>query len=224
MDYYEIARLGHIAAGMIALVTFWTAAVMRKGTARHRAIGRVYMSAMIGIMVSALPLAAAAFQAGAPVKGGFLLYLVLITGTGCLLAWRAIRMRQSVAAYTGGLYRPVAWLNVVAGAGILVLGIRYDAPLLYGMAIVGLVGGPAMLRFASRPPTDRGWWLARHYGGIIGCGVATHIAFLNIGLQRVVPGDFSAAAQYVAWFGPLLAAVIAGRWLDDRYGRRGMAA
>ena len=216
---YDFARLAHVAAGSLALVTFWTAAVMRKGTAVHRAVGNIYMAAMLGIVLTALPLAAKAFIAGKPVTGTFLAYLVIITFTGAFLARRAVRSRRSFEQYASGAYRPLAWANLAAGLFVLALGIQRAAPLLIGMSVIGVVIGPSMLRLAARGPVDRGWWLERHYTGILGAGVATHIAFLNLGLQRLVPGDFSPTAQYAAWFGPLLVALVAGRWLDRRYGR-----
>lgn len=219
MDFHEPVRIAHVAAGSVALCTFWIAAVLRKGTPLHRLVGRTYLLAMLGILVSSLPLAAFAFAGGRPVTGSFLLYLVLITGTACFLAWRAVRARRDVAAYLAMPYRPLVWLNLLAGAAMLLLGLRFGAPLLYGMSVVGLLAGGAMLRFAARPAAGPGWWLERHYGGIVGCGVATHIAFLNLGLQRLLPGDYPQVALYAAWFGPLVVAVIATRWLDRRYGR-----
>mgnify|MGYP005847392477 CR=1 FL=1 len=219
MDFHEPVRIAHIAAGSVALCAFWSAAALRKGTERHRLVGRVYLLAMLGIIVTSLPLAGIAFGKGRPVTGSFLLYLVLITATACFLAWRAVRARRDVGAYLATPYRPLAWLNLLAGAAMLLLGLRFGAPLLYGMSVVGLLVGGGMLRFSRRPADGPGWWLERHYGGVVGCGVATHIAFLNLGLQRLLPGDFSQPAMYLAWFGPLVAAVIATRWLDRRYGR-----
>jgi len=217
--YDELARLAHIASGTVALVAFWTAAALRKGSRLHRRVGDTYLLAMVGVILSALPLAVGAFLRDRPAIGTFLLYLVLVTATACWLAWRAIRDRSRQDRYTGPVYRALAWLNIVAGAVVLIIGLRLGSVLLSVFAGVGLVSGPVMLRFASRADRDARWWLFEHYGAVIACGVATHIAFLNLGLQRLVHGDFSPAAQYVAWFGPLVAAFIAGRWLDRRYGK-----
>ena len=54
-----------------------------------------------------------------------------------------------------------------------------------------------------------------HYTAMLGNGVATHIAFLGIGLPRLLPAVDGTALHYAAWFGPLGAAVIA-KWLLDR--------
>jgi hypothetical protein len=219
MDGIELARLAHIAFGVVAFATYWTAATLRKGTRTHRLVGRSYMLAMLGIMATALPLAGAAFSQGQSATGAFLLYLVLITATACFLAWRAVRQRHSFSDYIASPYRALAWANLLAGVALFGLGVRSGAVLLYGMAVIGLALGATMLRSAAQPSAERGAWLRRHYAAIIGCGVATHIAFLSIGLRGLLPEALSGGARYVAWFGPIVAALIARRWLDRRYGR-----
>jgi hypothetical protein len=219
MTAYQIALDAHIAVGSVALATFWSAAAVRKGTQLHRRLGSAYVLAMIAVMLTALPLAAKAFASGQASLGIFLLYLILITATAIGIAWRAIRDRQSLARFLGPWYRPLAWTNLLAGGGVFSLGIAFHTPLLCGMSVIGLVVGRMMLRFAANPPSGRNWWLKRHYTAIVASGIATHIAFLNIGLQRVVPRDYSGAAFYAAWFGPVIVAVLALLWLDRRYGR-----
>ena len=75
--YHEAARLAHIASGTVAFGAFWTAAALRKGSSLHRRVGATYLLAMAGVLVSAMPLAAAAFLKGRPAVGTFLLYLVV---------------------------------------------------------------------------------------------------------------------------------------------------
>jgi hypothetical protein len=216
---YDIALKSHVALGVLALSAFWTTALLRKGTRLHRRIGGTYSVAMIGVMLTALPLAAGAFAAGFYAKGVFLIYLVLITATAVWIARRAVRGRQSVQTYIGGWYRPVAWVNVAGGGLVLLVGIYFGDLLLCGMSLIGLVVGSRMLHVAAHPPTTRGWWLQPHYIGMTASGIASHIAFLNIGLRRMVPPNLATAAHYVAWFGPIIVAVFAIVWLDRRYGR-----
>lgn len=221
MTYYDFARQIHIAVGTVALIAFWTTALLRKGTFRHKLIGRTYVLAILGVIASALPLATHAFLIGQRLLGIFLSYLVLITTTSVWIAWRAIRCRASINAYVAGIYRPTAWVNILAGIVILVIGIQNAAPLLMGMSAAGMVIGRQMLRFATRLPAHRQWWLKRHYTGIVGSGVATHIAFLNLGLSHHVPTGYAAAMTYFSWFGPLLTGLLAVWLLDRRYQRVG---
>lgn len=219
MALYELVRGAHVAAGSVALATFWITAALRKGTRLHRRIGGAYLLSMLAIVATALPLAAQAYARGHAALGTFLLYLVLITATAMWTAWRAIRDRRARERYFDVRFRALAYLNVAASAVVVALGIRSGGALLIGMSTIGFAAGAQMLRLAAAPPTAANWWLTRHYTGIVGCGIATHIAFLNLGLHRLLPGDYGALATYAGWFGPVLVAVLALAWLGRRYGR-----
>lgn len=51
---------------------------------------------------------------------------------------------------------------------------------------------------------------------MLGNGIATHVAFLAIGLPRLLPAIDGTALQYAAWFGPVGVAIIAKRVIDRR--------
>lgn len=217
MTVYKFFTLVHVAFGTVALATFWITAALRKGTRVHRRTGGAYLLAMTGVLLTTPMLAGAAFLAGNTVAGAFLAYLTLITATAVWLAWRAIRDRAALARYFGPVHRGLAIANLAAGVAMAALGAAERAVILIGMALIGIVAGTQMLRLARRPPTDRHWWLERHWSAILGCGIATHIAFLNIGLQRLLPADSAALASYVGWFGPIVGAIVASAWLRRKY-------
>jgi uncharacterized membrane protein len=217
MILYDLLRNLHIAIGVVALTAFWVVAVLRKGTSLHRRLGDVYLLAMLGILLTATPMALAAFSRGTPVLGTFLLYLALVTGTGAWVALRAIRRRESIDRYLAMPYRPVAWLNLAAGVAVLALGATRGDLLLVGMSAIGLSVGARMLTFAAARPTDRHWWLERHYTGIIGSGAAAHVAFLNLGLRHLAPARWSDAITYLSWFGPVLVSVAVVVYLNRRF-------
>jgi hypothetical protein len=219
MNFYDILRNLHIGIGVIALASFWITAVLQKGTRLHRSVGGVYLLAMLGILLTAVPMAVFAFVRGNPASGVFLLYLALVTGSSAWLALRAVRRRGSFLSYLAMPYRPVAWLNVAAGAAVLLLGIIEGSWLLAGMSVIGLSLGLRMVRVARFRSADRNWWLQRHYTGIIGSAAAAHIAFLNLGLRHFVPASWSDAITYLAWFGPVLTSAAVVIVLNRRYKR-----
>jgi hypothetical protein len=214
---YRYYVLFHVAAGTVALLGFWTAAFLRKGSPRHKLVGRAYLLAMLAVILSGVPLALQRLVDGHTVTGTFLGYLLLITATGVWTAWRAIRDRHDPLAYTGPAYRALAVANLLAGAGVLALGLRVGAPLLAGFSAIGLFAGQDMLRKRARIVGKPLWWREEHYTAMLGNGVATHIAFLSLGLPRLLPWIDGTALHYAAWFGPLLVAVVAKVLLDRRH-------
>ncbi len=217
---YSFIVAVHGAIGIIALFAFWTAALLRKGSPVHRRVGQGYLVAMVGIIVTALPLAGYKFQMGKPVVAAFLAYLAVITATSMWSGWRAIRDQDDVRRYTGAIYAGLAWLCLVSGMGVLALGANVGSPLLAGFSAVGILVGQDMLR--TRRNRDRlaaqpRWWLTEHYSAMLGNGVATHIAFLGIGLPKLLPAVEGATVQYLAWFGPLAVAFVAKTIIDRRW-------
>lgn len=207
----------HVAAGTLALAGFWANAALRKGSHAHRLVGRAYLLAMVAVVASGVPLAIQRVIDGHPVSAAFLGYLLLITATAAWTLWRAVRDRHDPIAYTGPVFRLLGVANLLAGAGVLALGVKTGQPLLMGFSVVGLFGGQDMLRKRRRILGKPMWWREEHYTAMLANGVATHIAFLSIGLPRLLPWIADSVLFYAAWFGPLLVAVVAKLALDRRY-------
>ncbi len=220
MNAYSMLVAVHVLVGAVALASFWTAALLRKGTPAHRATGRIYLLAMVGIIVTGTPMAVSRWLDGHPVTAAFLGYLVVITATGVWVSWRAVRDKAVPARFAGRMYTSLALLSVLAGAGVLALGVNVGAPLLIGFSFVGLITGGDMLRrrvrYVRGEQTPR-WWMVEHYTAMIGNGIATHIAFLGIGLPRLLPGVDGSVLHYAAWFGPIGVALVAKVLLDRRW-------
>ena len=105
--------------------------------------------------------------------------------------------------------------HVVAMFGATVL-----APLLMGFSSVGLFTGALMLRRRlqrERLGAKPRWWMVEHYTAMLGNGIATHIAFLGIGLPRLLPSVDGTVLHYLSWFGPLAMAIVAKLVLDRRW-------
>ena len=220
MTGYQTLVAVHGIAGTIALATYWVAALARKGSPLHRGAGKVFFLAMIGIVVTAALMVPAFVERGMHGIAVFLAYLVVLVVGGLWLGWFAIRRKQDQAAFRGRAYRFLTVAILACSAVVLGVGLSMDHALLIGFSSVGfLSGGQALWRWL-RPMDARNWWLQEHYGAMVGLGAATHIAFLGIGLNRLVeaagwamPPQF----QLVGWFAPVAVAVVAGIVLDRRY-------
>lgn len=216
MTTYEILRSAHGAIGVLALATFWTAGLARKGSPLHKAAGKAYLVSMALILATTVPMVVVIIARGIAI-GPFLAYLIVITATAAWTSWRAIRDQRDYRAYTGRVYHLLAVLNIASGAAILALGLLQGKVIYVVFALIGLLGGTDMLRSARRPPVDPRWWLREHFRGMIGNGIATHIAFLAIGLPRVLPQVAGPTQQLLAWLGPVAIGVLVRVLLERRY-------
>lgn len=222
MDLYRTALLLHIAAGSVALLCFWTAAVLRKGSPRHQRVGRVFLLAMLGVLGSGVPLVTALIERGQPVTAMFLGFLLVLTGQSSWNAWRAVRDQRAPARYYGVVYWLFAAVCGLGGAGIVALGVESGTAILQAFGAVGIVAAWGSLRSwqrwrAGRAPAN--WWLREHYGAILGNGIATHIAFLGIGLRNALPFIEPSLRMQLTWLLPLVVAVLASAYLNRKYGR-----
>jgi uncharacterized membrane protein len=214
----------HVAAGCAALLLFWLAALARKGRSLHRWAGQAYLLAMLLVMTTAIPLVALSWLRGQIVVALFLGYLVVLVALGCRNAWLAIRFRRQPKRYGGPDQLVLAGLVGLVGLLVVAAGLRQGAWILVVFGLIGPLGTLQTLAWIR----DRrramalapGWWLKEHFGAMIGNGVATHIAFFQIGLLRSFPDLDARLIQPLAWFLPLGLAMVAGLWLSRRHARR----
>lgn len=219
MTLHSISFALHAGLGTLALVTFWTAGLSRKGSPVHRLAGKVYLLAMAGLLLAALPLTAS-LAARNPVAGAFLSYLVVITVTSVWTSWRAVRDKKDWARFTGPVYRLLMGANLASGLAIAGVGLFITTQMqviFVAFSSIGIIGAVNMWRFSRRPPEDPRWPLRQHLGAMLGNGVATHIAFLTIGLPKVLPFLAGSSLLNLAWLGPLVVSVVAGAFLTRKY-------
>lgn len=227
MDAYRVLVMVHACFGTVALASFWAAGLSRKGSPRHRLAGRIYVKSMLGILATALPIAAVAFARGNPGMGLFLSYLVVITATALWLGWRAVRRKTDQAGFRDRAYLAVAVANLIAAAIVLVIGLRTGTAVLVGFAAISVYGGTTMLQRRRHPLDSPRWWLREHFAAMLACGVATHIAFLSIGLSRLLHSagiELGGRLSMLSWFAPVLVALLTGIRLNRKYFPRKPAA
>lgn len=220
MTAYSLIAMLHAGLGVVALGSFWIAGLSRKGSPLHRGAGKVYLPAMAALLVLALPLGLTILAYRSTVFGAFLLYLEIIAATGVWLSWRAVRDKRDFARYTGRTYHVLAWLNLIGGVAIAAIGVFVAQSMqlvIVSFSLIGLVSFVQMRRFARTPPEDPRWWLREHLTAMLGNGVATHIAFLSLGLPRLFPDIAGPVLQNVAWLGPIVVAMGAGVYLVRKY-------
>ena len=116
MNAYKLTLFMHVGLGVAALVSYWVAALAKKGSASAQAGRQGLRAAMVGLLLPAMPLAMRVFGKSSTF-GWFLFYLLLITATALWQGWFAVRRKRDFAAYTGPGFRALAWLNIAGGRG-----------------------------------------------------------------------------------------------------------
>lgn len=222
MTVYSLLSLAHAGFGTIALLTFWTAGMARKGSPVHVVAGKGYLLAMVALLALALPMSLMIIARGGPglAIGFFLLYLLVITITSVWLSWRAIRDKRDWARYTGPVYRALMGVNLASGIGVALVGLFLADRMqliIVSFSLIGIGTFVRMRRFAAQHPAEPRWWMRQHLNAMLGNGVATHIAFLSIGLPKLLPWIAGPLFQNLAWLAPLGVAALAGVYLGRKY-------
>lgn len=217
---YEFFRHSHAWLGIAALLLFWVPALTRKGGQVHRAAGKTYVYFMLWVTVTGVIFAIRFLWTGNFVSGTFLGYLGVITFTAVWTGWRVLGTKASPAQYADTVYAILAWLNIASGAAVLALGLWYQVWLFVLFSPIGLLAGWNALKFIKTPPTDRWYWVYEHFGGMIGSGIAAHVAFLAFGSRQLFPDWPLNGLGVLPWITPVIVGTIAITWLNYHYRRK----
>lgn len=213
----------HLATGLAALILFWIPALTKKGGTWHRAAGRWYVWAMAVITITGIALALLFLAQGRWQTALFLLFLGVITGTSLWNGWRVLRVKREPARYVTAGHTAVALLNVIGGLALIAFGIVVKMPLFYAFGPVGLAIGGNMLAFTLRGGRrDPLYWRAEHFTGMIGSGIASHVAFLAFGGSRLF-GWGTSGYGLILWLAPVVIGTLAITVLNIQHRLRQVA-
>lgn len=187
MELFSLGVVLHSSVGAVALASFWTAALARKGSPVHRAAGKIFLVSLIGVMTFATLLVAARLREGNVGGALFFLFLISLVATACWLTWYSVRRQLDPARLMGSTYRVLASWLVIMGVVVFGIGVASGRPLTMFLALLGLGFGANMWRLALAPSRGPGWWRAHHMNGAMMNFIACHDSFLTIGLATVLP-------------------------------------
>lgn len=208
--FYTVAVWTHIAAGFLTLPLFWAQLLLRKGGARHVLVGRLFV--VLGFVVALSALWSIGYQvAGEIVRGAqeaeqetaraedylFAVLLAFISIEVLVMLGRgrfAARQSRSVSKLpANGTARILSWLralgSLAASVGLLAYAVlaRSDASLFLLLAVaVGAKITADEIHVAKLMDSfSANDWIAEHFRGMIGAGIAFHAAFGVFGMFRL---------------------------------------
>tara|TARA_R100001143_G_scaffold2531_1_gene5445 strand:- start:2356 stop:3123 length:768 start_codon:yes stop_codon:yes gene_type:complete len=242
---HELAFYVHITAGCAGLILFWVPMLSRKGSPRHKQIGRwfaiiMYTVAASGLVMASLDLAwplvmhpastplsdaqTQSWMAEVRYTAGFLWSLSILVLVTTRHGWLTILQREDRAPLRSPLHVTLCSLLMAAGLVMLYMGLRgYDLLLLaFGALEVWVAASCLHYAFKARLQHPREWW-TEHLGALTASGIAAYTAFFVFGgarlLQAWIPDSF-AGLSILLWVGPGVIGGIAIGRMTAHYRRR----
>ncbi len=211
---FDIVLAVHIAAGILAFIAAPLAMLVKKGGRNHRISGKIFFWAMTGVCATGFAMSLIHPNIFLLAVSGFSYYLVL---SG--YRWTAHKRMHSLRDL------PIADRLVMAVAGLfngflLFLGLYVimnnpGAAVGYIAAVFGVTGVLFVagdIRTVRRSAREKGTWLFRHMGGMVGGYIATVSAFSAV--------NFDFLPMVIQWLWPtIIGAPLLTVWIGT-YKRR----
>lgn len=218
---YQALAVIHGIAGITGLLAFWIPVIARKGSKVHRSAGKAFLLAMLVVIITGVPLSLFLLTSTQWVFAVFLLYLAVLLGASTGGAWFALRLKHDSQRYYGNGYLAVAGLLLLSGATVSTLGYVFDVTLLLIFGLIGPFAAFDMFKRKRETQRPANWWLLEHFGGMIGGGIATHVAFGAFGLRQLWPtyASLEGWVGLLPWVTPVVIGVVATILLERHYRR-----
>lgn len=225
MTLFELSRYTHILLGFLALAGFWGAAFARKGSARHRRVGRFYLVVMALLLAVTLVMAVGMVISDQGKRATFNVYITLVTVCSVWMAWRSIEDRDDVNAYRGITCKALcALLGGYALFLLLVIVPKVEPVAVKVMVIafstLGLVTCGTLLYRIVRGANHTQWWLSDHLTAMALNFGATHASMTILGLSSPVPAVREPAMRTTILIAWMLAALAVRVWVGQRFLKR----
>jgi hypothetical protein len=206
LQLFHILVAGHIATGLVGLLSFWVPIAARKGGPRHRWWGRVFVRSLLatGVFAVGISLVTLSDPVGthpklaehpelsdpiiiAAIFGWMMLYLAVLTIN---LAWygsECIKHRRAHALHRQWYNLLSQLLLLIAALLVVYQGWQARQPLMLGISMVGFATVGTNLYFMFSRSSPRNAWQFEHLKGLIGAGISVYTAFFAFGAVRFYP-------------------------------------
>jgi len=211
----------HIAAGGVALATFWIPWLVKKGARVHRRVGWVYTLAMAFVSASALISCIWRSLDASPdndQQAHFLGLIGLLSAASLSYGVRALRPNS--AQYRSLWDLASAILLFTAGVLCALVGVAHLRPLWCIFGAGSALGSFAQLRFWLRPAVTRTDRVLQHMTGMGTSCIATVTAFLVVNIENLGLRAYS----FWVWVLPGLLGGVALSFASKRWQRALVAA
>jgi len=227
----------HLACALGAGVLFWVVAFLRKGEARHRAIGRwfarlMYTAAATGAILAVADLSAPQLvRPPDPALSGEALRDLATKAAPTM--WLALfvlliivaPVQHGVAAIAAGpnprrmrstVHAALNTLAILATVAFVPAAIAWHQPFFLIVAPIGFVVGLRNLAYAARPSATPIDWQREHLTSMLTAGIALHTALFVFGTSRTLKWALAGWMQLLPWTLPALVGIVVVAILRQR--------
>jgi len=187
---FAAALLAHILAGSVGIFFYWRTILATKGGTVHRGNGRRFFVVMLAV---ALTIGPVIFTTPGPFDPAYVVqftYLLVCLVSIVTVGWTAIRWKREPERFRGRHFRIMGFAILGLALVVLAAGIAAKSWLTVSFSVIGLIYGPAMLRFAwLGAELHPRWWLGWHLNAVCGLFNAVHANFLAVIYEHTInPG------------------------------------
>lgn len=201
--------LAHIGFGTATLGLFWATYCQVKGSPRHRRLGRLFVWSWVPVLASVIGVTILKRAAFTPPELVQFLYLTLCVVVVLATAVQSLRRKHDLDRFRGRWFRAGGVALTLSGLLVLAAGLASGEVLPVTFSSVGLIYGPAMLRFAwMRGAVHPSWPLIWHLNGMLYLFNAIHGTLLAVAWRALVApeaGPMLNVATHVLTLGVVLA-------------------
>jgi len=213
----------HIACGFLSIVVFWIPIFVKKGGNIHVKIGKLYMTLMWIVVITAGILSIENLMQGAYIGAAFLGFLVFITANPL---WYGI----AILKHKNGLSESYKTKHMLFNAFIMLAGLLL---IIYGITLKNNPSGILMIIFGIlglstgkdiimmyRNPASKSDWIKEHIAGMLTSGIAAYTAFAVFGGQNFFQGLFTGYFSIIPWVTPTIVGSILIKYYKNKYLRK----
>lgn len=231
-------RAAHIAFGGVGLVAFWIAVSARKGSTRHKQLGRIFKwSAYIMLGAAGIALiirfAGMILDGRTPAEEPYWFGLLFLLSQLVVMVFVTVRhgvLALEHKAHPEALHTPLnaglAWLSITFSAllvGYAIVFTPFNMMVLIALGLVGIFSGRDTLRYLGGSKTGPLAWKIEHLGAMLGAGIAYHTAFAVFGMNRIADLALEGWLLLVPWLLPTVVGVPAIMLWTRHYRRQAVA-
>jgi hypothetical protein len=238
---HKLAFYSHVIFGTYALIAFWLPLYGKKGTERHKRLGKRFVNAMYFVVGSGFIMSLLTITDPITIHVGnkdlseqrlaqisqnirqqalFLLMLVFLVFNSTKHAMLVLKAKADRSLLRQPSHLIGYLLLGLLSIGLIAVGLNLNSVLMLIFAGIGILNVVGSLHYIYKPQLKQREWIIEHLGNILGCGIGVYTAFFAFGGRRFFEEIMTGNLQLIPWMMPAVIGISANIWLAKKYRRQ----